>query len=98
MAEAGNAEIAAVGALALSAAVGLFRELLPPLPDVRRANDPEMALDVRTGYTAGSVLTLGMGAALAMLLKTHVPFTLALFLAVGLTIVYEATLRMRGTR
>jgi hypothetical protein len=91
-----NTDIAAVGALAVTAAVGLFRELMPDLPDVRRSSDPEMATDVRTGYVAGSALTLGIGAVLAYLLRTHIPFTLALLIAAGLTIVYEIVLRMRG--
>ena len=91
-----NADIAAVGALAVTAAVGLFRELMPGLPDVRRSSDPEMAVDVRTGYVAGTALTVGVGAVLAYLLKTHIPLTLAMIIAAGLTVVYEIVLRMKG--
>ncbi len=89
-------DVAAVGALAVTAAVGLFRELLPPLPDVRRSSDPEMACDVRVGEVAGSALTIGIGAVMAVLLRTHTPLTLAVALALGLVIVYERALRMRG--
>jgi hypothetical protein len=91
-----NADVAAVGALAVTAAVGLFRELMPDLPDVRRSNDPQMATDVRTGYIAGSALTLGIGAVMGYLLSSHIPFTLALLIAAGLTVVYEFVLRMKG--
>lgn len=91
-----NSDVAAVAALAVTASVGLVGQMLPPLPQVRRASDPDTAADVHTGLAAVAALTIGIGGVLAALLRSHLPLLLAGLIAAGLAIVYERALRMRG--
>lgn len=82
--------------LALTQAVGSFNAFLPKLSDVRKAHpetDPSLTNDVRTGEVAAVALTVGVGAIASSLTGSPVPTVVAVVAAVGLVIMYEATLR-----
>lgn len=87
-------DLVAVGALAVTASIGLFKDLLPPLSAVRRSDDAETKADVRLGELAGSGLIIGIGAVMSLLLHAKEPFLLAVLIAAGLTATYEKAVSM----
>lgn len=84
-----------IAVLALTQAVTVFHQFLPPLTEVRRSDpaNPSRVMDVRVGEGASVALTLGIGSILATMTKRHEPFTIACISAAGLVGIYEFTLR-----
>jgi hypothetical protein len=97
---ADEGDIAAVVALSVTASIGLFKELLPPLQDVRRADphDKEFAEDVHVAMVGGFALVVGIGAIMAQLTNSHIALSVSILLAAGIALLYERALRMRGAQ
>jgi hypothetical protein len=90
-----NESVLGIAVLALTQAVTVFHQFLPPLTDVRRSDssNPSQVMDVRIGEAASVALTLGIGSILSVMVKKHEPFTIAAISAAGLVAIYEYTLR-----
>lgn len=91
-----NPELVGITTLALTQAVTIFQQFLPPLTDVRKIDsdgDHTGLMDVRIGEAASAALVIGIGGVLSMMVKTHEPLMIAAIAAVGLVSIYEYVLR-----
>jgi hypothetical protein len=90
-----NSELTGITTLALTQAVTIFHQFLPPLTDVRKTSMDDVSgrLDVRIGEIASAALVVGVGAILAYMVKTKEPFVVSIITAIGLVGIYEYVLR-----
>ena len=75
-----------------------FQGLLPPLPEVRRAdpNDKEMQIDVRWGETAAVFFMLALGFLVSNMASSNKPGYYAVASTAAFIFLYEFTLRRRA--
>jgi hypothetical protein len=84
-----------LAALALTQAITVFHQFLPPLVDVRHSTmgDRTAVLDIRVGEMASVALSLGLGMVISMLASSHLPFIISAIASAGLVAIYEYALR-----
>lgn len=92
--------MADVGTSILAATQGFsaWFQFMPRLSEVRRGNDADTVADVRVGELASSAVTIGTGALISSLTGSNAPILISLIVCIGLTILYECTLRGNGMR
>lgn len=80
--------------LSITQAIGSFSTFLPSLADIRKedGSNPELINDVRVGEVAAVAVTVGVGAIVSSLTGSPVPAVVAVVVALGLVLMYEATL------
>jgi hypothetical protein len=88
-------EYLGISVLALTQAVTIYHQFLPPLTDIRKMSNDDRAgiLDVRIGELASTALTLGIGAILSMMTGRREPMMISVVASVGLVGIYEFVLR-----
>lgn len=88
-------EFLGISVLALTQAVTIYHQFLPPLTDIRKMSSDDRAgiLDVRIGEVASATLTLGIGSILALMTKRREPMIISTVAAAGLIGIYEFVLR-----
>jgi heme O synthase-like polyprenyltransferase len=88
----------AASSFAITQGVGAFNNFLPKLTDIRKEdpkNNPEFAADVRMGEAAAVGLMVGLGGISSVMHESPIPLIVAIFTAVFLVMLYEATLNGR---
>jgi len=81
------------------AAVAVYAQIMPSLPEVRRASaESAVGEDVRNGLMVGSALLLGIGALISAHERSRRPLLIMAGTAAMLALAYEGTLRRRGGR
>lgn len=81
--------------LAMTQGIGVFNTLLPPLADIRRADEfSEIAQDVRMGELAACTITLAIGVLVSVLTKRTVPIIISAIICAVMLAVYETTLKV----
>lgn len=90
-----NSEVASTALLSITASVSIFNSLCPPLHEVRRATESNIAVtnDVRVAEIAAVSLTVAIGITGSSLTKSPIPAMLAVISAAGLVVMYESVLR-----
>lgn len=85
----------AINVLALTQAITVFNQFLPPVTDIRKTdpNNDTGRLDVRIGELAAASLTIAIGAILSVMTNQKQPLYVAIFAALFLVGVYEYVLR-----
>lgn len=89
-----DAAIIGPATLSITQAIGSFSTFLPRLSDIRKEDgtNPEFVNDVRVGEIAAVAVTVGVGAIVSSLTGSPVPAVVAVVVAIGLVMLYEATL------
>lgn len=83
------------GLVTLGAVQGLsiFTAMMPDRGTVWRSQSEEAKADVRNGEVVSTVLTVGLSALIACLVKDALPLWIGMSSAITMVIVYEALLR-----
>lgn len=85
-----------VVALAGIQGVSVFTSLLPAISEIRQANPTTQTTfvkDVRTSELMSSLITLGMGTLLALMMDNPLPLYVAVISSTAMVLVYESLLR-----
>lgn len=91
-----EAEHVSVVALAGIQGVSVFTSLLPAISEIRKANPATQTTfvkDVRASELMSSLITLGMGTLLAMMMSNPLPVYVAVISSTAMVLVYETLLR-----
>jgi hypothetical protein len=84
-----------VTTMAVTASLGAFYQMLPPISEVRKRStgEPEFAADVRMGEVMASAIAIGIGGIASSLSGSPLPAMVSVLFAGGLVIMYETTLK-----
>lgn len=95
MSEKVNGEVASTTLLSITAGVSVFNSLCPPLHEVRRATNGDIAVinDVRIAEISAVSLTVAIGLIGASLTNSPLPAVFAVIAAAGMVVMYESVLR-----
>lgn len=83
-----------VSVLALTQAVTIYHQFLPPLTEIRKTGKDDYTgrMDVRIGEAASAALTIGVGAILSGMTRQKQPLVISLVTAAILVGIYEYVL------